>query len=104
MGLPPASKNADTWPIKKALLGMPGLVASPELIQETKAFLHAMLRLRYSSPLFRLPPAAIMEQVRPQPPTTSALQEGKGLHGTTTAPSSRGRCCHFQLLPARGRL
>eukprot|EP00892_Ulva_mutabilis_P007082 jgi/Ulvmu1/4746/UM020_0030.1 len=63
VGLPPASKNADTWPIKKALLGMPGLVAPPELITETKAFLHAMLRLRYSSPLFRLPAAAILDQV-----------------------------------------
>lgn len=64
VGLPPASKNADTWPIKKALLGMPGLVAPPVLIRETKAFLHAMLRLRYSSPLFRLPAAAILDQVR----------------------------------------
>lgn len=65
VGLPPASKNADTWPIKKALLGMPGLVAQPELIQETKEFMHAMLRLRYSSPLFRLPAAAILQQARP---------------------------------------
>ena len=38
--------------------------APPALIRETKAFLHAMLRLRYSSPLFRLPAAAILDQVR----------------------------------------
>jgi hypothetical protein len=44
---------------------MKGLVASPELIRETNQFFQAMLKLRYSSPLFRLRSAeAIMQQVR----------------------------------------
>jgi hypothetical protein len=64
VGLPVASKNADTWAIKKPFLGMPGLKASPSQIQETKEFMKAILRLRYSSPLFRLPTAkAVMDQV-----------------------------------------
>lgn len=65
MGLPPASKNVDTWPLKRSFLQQSGLRATPELISETKAFMRAMLTLRYSSPLFRLRSAdAILKQVR----------------------------------------
>ena len=43
---------------------MPTLKAAPALIQETRVFKQAVLRLRYSSPLFRLPSAqAVSEQV-----------------------------------------
>ena len=55
VGLPPASKNASTWPLKKLLLGNVLLKPSPELIAQTHTFFQSMLRLRYSSPLFRLP-------------------------------------------------
>lgn len=90
---------------------MPGLVASPELIQETKAFLHAMLRLRYSSPLFRLPPAAILEQVRPLEATACARKRaGTARHkhsailaGLTPAVSSCGLVCELHSV-AKSRL
>jgi hypothetical protein len=65
VGLPPASKNVEAWPIKRQYLRMAGLRANPELISETKKFMHAALRLRYSSPLFRLSSAhAILQQVQ----------------------------------------
>ena len=64
VGLPVASKNAETWAIKKPFLGMPSLKASPGLIQEARDFMQAVLRLRYSTPLFRLPSAeAVIAQV-----------------------------------------
>lgn len=70
VGLPPASKNADTWPLKRSLLQQAGLVATPELIAETRAFLQAVLRLRYSTRHFRLPNAeAIAKQACPLPGT-----------------------------------
>jgi len=65
VGLPPAAKNASTWPLKKLLLGNPALKPSPALIADTHAFTLALLRVRYSSPLFRLRTAtAICSQVR----------------------------------------
>lgn len=64
VGLPPANKNAETWPLKRKLLGTTTLVPSPTVIAETHKFFQAMLRLRYSSPLFRLRTgAAVMQQV-----------------------------------------
>lgn len=65
VGLPPASKNAATWPQKKRLLAMRGLRPDPDLIGETHEWFCALLALRYSSPLFRMRRAEhIIKQVR----------------------------------------
>lgn len=63
VGLPPASKNKAAWPLKKPRL-VPELKPSPDLIKESKLAFQTMLRIRYSSPLFRLTSAeAILHQV-----------------------------------------
>ena len=61
-GLPPASKNAATWPLKRSMLQQAGLAATPELIHETKGFMQAVLRLRYSTKLLRLTSADSVQQ------------------------------------------
>ena len=78
MGLPPASKNVDTWPLKRSFLQQSSLRATPELIDETKAFMRAVLAVRYSSLLFRLRSAdAVIKQVRRQ----AWCSDGSGLEG-----------------------
>eukprot|EP00775_Hariotina_reticulata_P002314 gene2314-2622_t len=63
VGLPPASKNQHAWPFKRPLLAMahyyrPG----PEVIARQAAYFQALLRIRYSSPLFRMPTAEHIKQ------------------------------------------
>jgi pullulanase len=75
VGLPPASKNAEHWPLKREMLQQQGLAATPNVIAETKAFMQAVLKLRYSSKLFRLPSGeAVMDQVRVQRKNCLTLQ------------------------------
>ena len=57
-GLPPASKNQHSWPLKKPLLSAAAAYKPPPAtIAAAAAFFRALLRVRYSSPLFRMPSA-----------------------------------------------
>jgi pullulanase len=62
VGLPPADKNSSNYPIMSDLLGNPELKPTPEHIQLTLAHLEEMLRIRKSSPLFRLQTAEDIQQ------------------------------------------
>lgn len=65
MGLPPREKNEASWALKRELLATPALKPSPGQIREALDVFLAYLRLRYSSPLLRLPnAAAITAQMR----------------------------------------
>jgi pullulanase/glycogen debranching enzyme len=58
-GLPPASKNAGQWPAKRKLLRDAGRVApTPAMRRAAARYCRALLRARYSSPLFRMADAA----------------------------------------------
>lgn len=57
-GLPPASKNGGFYRFKAPLLADPTLKPGPAIMQRCAALFRALLRVRYSSPLFRLPNAA----------------------------------------------
>ncbi|MET0403340.1 MAG: pullulanase-type alpha-1,6-glucosidase, partial [Cystobacter sp.] len=64
VGLPPAEKNRDNWPVMKELLGNPALKATPEHIRRAHEHLGEMLRIRKSAALFRLRTAqAVQEHV-----------------------------------------
>jgi pullulanase-type alpha-1,6-glucosidase len=64
-GLPPAADNENNWPIFQPLLANPDLVATPEHIEFAYAHTLEMLRIRFSSPLFRLRTAeAVQASVR----------------------------------------
>ncbi|KAI8468427.1 MAG: glycoside hydrolase superfamily [Monoraphidium minutum] len=65
VGLPPASKNKHAWPLKRPLLAAAAAYKPPPVaIAASAAHFRALLRVRYSSPLFRLPAAAdVMRQV-----------------------------------------
>lgn len=54
VGLPVATKNRENWPIKQPLLADPQWRPSPAQIGEAKQRFLELLRLRYSSRLFRL--------------------------------------------------
>ncbi|KAG0620855.1 hypothetical protein M758_4G249700 [Ceratodon purpureus] len=54
VGLPPKIKNGDKWPLMRKLLGNPSLKPSKKHILATKANFLEFLRIRFSSPLFRL--------------------------------------------------
>ncbi|MFP5237133.1 MAG: pullulanase-type alpha-1,6-glucosidase [Acidobacteriota bacterium] len=54
MGLPPARKNQAQWKIEKPLLRNPALAPSPEDIHRAEAVFSEFLRIRSSSPLFRM--------------------------------------------------
>ncbi|KAL3160116.1 cytochrome c oxidase subunit 1 [Trebouxia sp. C0010 RCD-2024] len=63
VGLAPATKNQAAWPLHKPKL-IPQLQPSPDLITQCREQFLLLLKLRYSSPLFRLPStAAIKSQV-----------------------------------------
>jgi hypothetical protein len=66
VGLPPASKNGAQWPAKRRLLRDAGRVApSPLMRRQAARYVRALLRVRYSSPLFRMPLAEhVCAQVR----------------------------------------
>ena len=53
-GLPPADKNRGNWPVMQPLLADPALQATPEDIASAVTAFQEMLRIRRSSPLFRL--------------------------------------------------
>ncbi|MFB9994373.1 pullulanase-type alpha-1,6-glucosidase [Deinococcus oregonensis] len=61
-GLPPAEKNEGNWNLYRPLLGNAAL--KPSSAEITRAFDHyrEMLRVRYSSPLFRMDTAAQVQQ------------------------------------------
>ncbi|WP_353650145.1 pullulanase-type alpha-1,6-glucosidase [Nakamurella sp. A5-74] len=61
-GLPPKQANEAKWAFMKPLLADPALVPAPSDIAAGTARAQDLLRLRYSSPLFRLPNAATIEQ------------------------------------------
>ena len=60
-GLPPAEKNQENWPIMQPLLANPDLKPEPVDLANTAAQFAEMVRIRKSSPLFRL---ASAEQVQ----------------------------------------
>jgi len=53
-GLPIADKNEDNWPIMSPLLADESLTPSRWLMIKTSVYFRELLRIRYSSPLFRL--------------------------------------------------
>jgi pullulanase-type alpha-1,6-glucosidase len=58
VGLPVASKNQDNWPVMAPLLADPGLKPDPSDIGAAVDHFQELLRIRRSSPLFRLQTAA----------------------------------------------
>ncbi|KAF8068441.1 PU1 [Scenedesmus sp. PABB004] len=63
VGLPPSSKNGGAWPLKRPLLAQAGrLKPTPAMIARQSAYIRALLRVRYSSPLFRMPTAEHIKQ------------------------------------------
>ncbi|WP_024287088.1 pullulanase-type alpha-1,6-glucosidase [Cellulomonas sp. KRMCY2] len=61
-GLPPAGDNAAKWPYQQPLLADPALVPTPQDIAAATAAAQDMLRLRFSTDLFRLGDAGLIEQ------------------------------------------
>ncbi len=61
-GLPPAEKNSGNWALYKGLLGNPAMKATPADIGRAFDHYREMLRVRYSSTLFRLDTAAQVQQ------------------------------------------
>lgn len=65
VGLPPAGKNRDRWSLMRPLLARAELRPSRDEIVSVVRSFERMLRIRKSSPLFRLPTGAdIQERVR----------------------------------------
>lgn len=54
MGLPPASKNQENWELQRPYLANPDLAVDGEQIRQTNWYFQDLLRIRQSSPLFRL--------------------------------------------------
>ncbi|WP_263118535.1 pullulanase-type alpha-1,6-glucosidase [Cellulomonas fimi] len=61
VGLPPEEKNAEFWSVQGPLLADAALVPAPEDIAAATASAQDLLRLRHSTPLFRLGDAAQIE-------------------------------------------
>ncbi|CAA0829226.1 Pullulanase 1- chloroplastic [Striga hermonthica] len=65
VGLPPRGKNERNWPLIKTRLGNPAFMPQRSRILEAFENFCSFIRIRYSSPLFRLRTAnAIQERVR----------------------------------------
>mgnify|MGYP005840140877 FL=1 len=62
-GLPPAWDNQSNWPIMAPLLANPALKPDASLMQATYEHFREMLRIRRSTPLFRLRTAAEVERM-----------------------------------------
>ncbi|MGO0576609.1 pullulanase-type alpha-1,6-glucosidase [Ornithinimicrobium panacihumi] len=63
-GLPPEGDNGDKWDLMRPLLADPSLKPAPEDIEQASAMAADLLRLRFSTELFRLAdPALIQEKV-----------------------------------------
>lgn len=54
VGLPPKGKNGEKWPLMRSLLSNPSLKPSKKHILAAMANFQELLRIRFSSPLFRL--------------------------------------------------
>jgi pullulanase-type alpha-1,6-glucosidase len=64
VGLPPSGENQGNWPLFGSLLADPALKATPADIQRARDHFEEMIRIRKSSPLFRLRTAdAVKRQV-----------------------------------------
>ncbi|ADV68370.1 pullulanase-type alpha-1,6-glucosidase [Deinococcus maricopensis] len=61
-GLPPAEKNAAQWDLYRPLLGNAALKPTQADAQRAADHYREMLRVRYSTPLFRLPTAQAVQQ------------------------------------------
>ncbi|MGB3829511.1 MAG: pullulanase-type alpha-1,6-glucosidase [Ornithinimicrobium sp.] len=61
-GLPPAADNESKWPFMQPLLADPSLKPSPQDIETSAQMSQDLLRLRYSSPLFRLGTADLIKE------------------------------------------
>jgi len=61
-GLPPAADNEPKWPFQQPLLADPALAPAPADIADATAAAQDLLRLRFSTELFRLGSAALIEQ------------------------------------------
>ena len=61
-GLPPAADNAERWEYHEPLLADPALVPGPEDIATATAAAQDLLRLRFSTDLFRLGDADLISQ------------------------------------------
>ena len=61
-GLPPAPDNEAKWPFMAPLLADPALKPAPADMAAATAGAQDLLRLRFSSPLFRLGSAELIEQ------------------------------------------
>lgn len=87
-GLPIAEKNEDKWPLMAPLLANPNLKPDRWLQFKSSLYFRELLRIRYSSPLFRLrDQQSVIDQVRflntgpAQTPGLIVMQlDGNGLH------------------------
>ncbi len=61
-GLPPAADNSDMWTYQQPLLADPSLVPTPGDISDASAAAQDLLELRFSTDLFRLGSADLIEQ------------------------------------------
>ncbi|WP_420594918.1 pullulanase-type alpha-1,6-glucosidase [Deinococcus sp.] len=61
-GLPMAEKNKEQWPVERPLLGNPALAVTAADRARADAHLQALLSIRASTPLFRLPTAQAVQQ------------------------------------------
>ena len=61
-GLPPAGDNAAKWPYQQPLLADPALAPTADDVATATANAQDLLRLRFSTELFRLGDAALIEQ------------------------------------------
>jgi pullulanase len=61
-GLPMERQNSKDWSVERSLLENPALKPGSDLIRASAAAFQELLRIRYSSPLFRLPTAAEITQ------------------------------------------
>ncbi|WP_426592932.1 pullulanase-type alpha-1,6-glucosidase [Cellulomonas sp. McL0617] len=61
-GLPPKADNESKWPYQQPLLADPALKPTPADIADASAAADDLLKLRFSTPLFRLGSAALIEQ------------------------------------------
>jgi len=61
-GLPPAADNEDKWPFQEPLLADPALKPAPADIATASRAADDLLRLRFSTPLFRLGSADLIER------------------------------------------
>ncbi|HWS36806.1 MAG TPA: alpha-1,6-glucosidase domain-containing protein, partial [Actinoplanes sp.] len=76
LGLPPEEDNRDQWEWARPLLGDPGLVPSPEVIDLAAERYRELLRIRRSSPVFGLPTAEEVQRRLTFPLSGPAEQPG----------------------------